>query len=222
MTASRDVALSTLKAALSTIPVLGGPIASLLGDALQAHTDRALRRALQLLTARLDQLSERVDLGSIDQDELAELFKSCYLTIVRTHHEEKLRAATALIANLMLRSNDPDKLPYSELDHFARCIDAFSIGAIQVLGHAFAMASKQGRDVDTGYFRFNFADLRHLTPDTSPDLLMGLVGELNSMNLVYFAGGPGIPSAEKYANNSIELTPLGARFVKRLMLPALP
>ncbi len=216
MTAT-GIALSSIKAALSGVPVLGGPLASLLGDALQAHTDRAQSRALELLGARLDGLQERVDLGAVDRDELAELFKSCYLVIVRTHHEVKLRAATSLLANLLLRVDDPERLSYTELDHFARCIDGLSIGAIEALGRAFDMARSQVRSPHNGPFRFNFEDLTRGMPDQSPDLLMGLVGELSTMNLLHLAGVPSVRTTE-YGNYPLELTPLGIRFVTRLVM----
>jgi hypothetical protein len=210
-------ALSAIKAGLSTIPVVGGAIASLLGDALQAHTDRAIRRSTELLSQRLRILEGRIDFTAVDRDEFAELFKSCYLVMIRTHHEQKLRGAAALIANMVLRSDDPDRIPYTELDHFVRCVDALSIGAFEVLGEAYGMASRQGKTPETEPFRFSFEDLRRRMPGTSSDLLMGLVGELNAMNLVHLAGVPGVRTLE-YANYPVELTPLGTRFMTRLLV----
>jgi len=215
-TAVREVALSAIKAGLSAVPMVGGSLASLLGDALQAHTDRAVRRAIELLRERLETLEGRIDLGAIDRDELAELFKSCYLVILRTHHEQKLRAAAALISNILLRSDDPERLRYTELDHFVRCVDGLSIGAFEALGHAHEIASRQSKDLEPEPFRLNFEDLRRQMTGDSSDLVMGLVGELSAMNLVHLAGVPGIRTAE-YANYPIELTPLGVRFVRRLL-----
>jgi hypothetical protein len=55
-------------------------------------------------------------------------------------------------------------------------------------------------------------------PQISPHLLMGLVSELNAMNLVHIPGPPAIRTAN-YANYPVELTPLGTRFVTRLLSP---
>lgn len=213
---ARDAALAAIKAGLSAVPVLGGPLASLLGDALQAHTDDALRRAMTLLGERLDAQQERIDLGTVNRAELAELFKSCYLLVRRTHQELKIRAAVALIANVLLKDSDPERMPYTELDHFVRCLDGLSIGAIEALAVAYTMAQGESRRPDADLFRFNFADLQQRMVGVSPELLMGLVGELSGMNLVHLAGVPAIRSPE-YANYPIELTPLGIRFVERLL-----
>lgn len=219
MTASaREVALSLVKAGLSLHSPLGGALASLLGDVVQAHTEHAQAHAMELLDERLTTLESRIDLSAVDRDELAELFKSCYLVILRTHHEQKLRAATSLLANLLLRMDDPERLSYNELDHFVRCLDGLSVGAIEALGSAFRMASQQARHVEAESFRFNFEDLQRRRPGTSADLLMGLVGELGAMNLIHLAGVPGIRTAN-YANYPLELTPLGTRFVTRLLAP---
>jgi len=45
---------------------------------------------------------------------------------------------------------------------------------------------------------------------------MGLVGELNSANLIHLAGAPTI-ATPAYANYPIQLTPLGVRFCERLL-----
>lgn len=213
----RETALAVFKAGLSGAGPLGGTLASLLGDALQAHTDKTFRRTIALLEQRLEMLEQRIDLGTIDRDELAELFKSCYQTILRTHQEEKLRVAAALLVNILLREGDPDRMAYSEVDHLVRCLDGLSIGAIRALGAAVDLAAP--RDLahpDNDPFRFNFKDLQLKLKEPSPHLLMGLVGELNAYNLLHIVGVPAIPETN-YANYGIELTPLGARFVSRLM-----
>ena len=65
---------------------------------------------------------------------------------------------------------------------------------------------------------FNFDVLQGRLPNKSPDLLMGLVGELNAMNLVHL---PGVPQTrmEGYGNYPIEMTSLGVDFVVRLLTP---
>src|SRR4029077_18768661 len=82
---------------------------------------------------------------SVNKDDFSELFKSCYLVTVRTNREQKLQAATAILANLLLRPSDPAKSSYEELDHLIRCIDALSIGAITVLGAARTIAATSGQ-----------------------------------------------------------------------------
>lgn len=208
--ARSDRALAIIKAGLSAVPVVGGPIANLIGDYVPTSTQRSIQRSVELLRRRLEDFGDRIDASSVDKDEFTELFKSCYLTIVRTHQKSKLRAATALLANILLRDGDPDKLSYTELDHYARCLDSLSVGAISALGHAVVLASQSTHN------RFNFEDLQRRMAPIAADLLIGLVGELHAVNLVHLVGAPTIRTAE-YRNYPVQVTQLGARFVGHLL-----
>jgi len=212
-----DYALAIIKAGVSAIPYIGGAIASLIGDYVPSATQRSIETAIEILKQKIEQISDRINPDTVNKEEFAELFKSCYLSIVRTQQRQKLNAAANLLANILLREGDPEKLPYTELDHFARCLETLSIGAIEVLGHAVDLAKKskpQLYRVDP--FRFDFQQLQDRMPQTDAFLLMGLVGELNSANLVHLAGAPTI-ATPAYANYPIQLTPLGVRFCERLL-----
>ncbi len=212
-----DHALAVVKAAVSAIPGVGGSLASLIGDYIPSSTERSIERTLEMLQERLERLEERVDTEGLNKDEFSELFKSCYLIIVRTHQESKLRAAANLITNILLKPGDPVKLSYTVLDHFVRCLDALSIGAIETLGKALSIAERD-RDKNSlkESIRINFEDLQRDSPETEPALLMGLVGELNSFNLVHLSGAPSVRTPD-YANYPIEFTPLGGQFVKYIL-----
>ena len=110
-----------------------------------------------------------------------------------------------LLANLLLQENDPERLSYTELDHFAHSLDSLSIGAIRTLGEVHRMSSSGIGMFSDQSFRFNFEDLQRR-----------LVGELNAMNLVHLAGVPSIRTSE-YGNYPIELTPLGTRFLTHVL-----
>jgi len=212
-----DHALAIIKAGVSAVPYIGGAIASLIGDYVPSATQRSIETAIEILKQKLEQISDRINPDTVNKDEFAELFKSCYLSIVRTQQRQKLNAAANLLANILLRDGDPEKLPYTELDHFARCLETLSIGAIEVLGHTVNLARKSKPEqyrVDP--FRFDFEQLQDRMPKTDAFLLMGLVGELNSANLIHLAGAPTI-ATPAYANYPIQLTPLGVRFCERLL-----
>lgn len=212
-----DHAIAVFKAGISAVPWVGGAIASLIGDYIPSATEKSINRAMELLKNRLKDLEDRIDPASVNKDHFAELFKSSYLSIVRSHNDEKLRAATNLIANILLKEGDADKLSYTELDHFARCVENLSSGAIEVLSIAVKMSEKERKVVlETSGFRMSFGDLKANFPGITPSLLMGLVGELDSANLLHRKGTPTITSGE-YGNYPIELTPLGVRFVKYIL-----
>lgn len=210
-------ALSVIKAGIAAVPVAGGPIVSLISDYVQNATERSIQLAVDELRALLIALETRVDPESVNKEEFAELFKSCYLMIVRTHQHEKRTAAVRLIANILLREGDPEKLSYTELDHFVHCLDSLSIGAVTTLAHAVEFVrSNNASDLEKKSVSLNFSDLHKRMPDVSPDLLMGLVGELDRENLLHRPGAPSIRTA-RYANYAIELTPIGGRFALRFL-----
>ena len=210
-----DHALALVRAGLSGVPVVGGPIASLVGDYIPTATQKSRDRAIELLAQRIEELVDRIDVEAVDKDDFAELFKSCYLAIVRSHREEKLRAATAILANLLLREGDPDKCSYTELDHFSRCVETLSSGAVKVLG-VFAQDPGPGLDRTMDSYRLNFGQIQDLFPRYSADLLMGLIAELDRANLLHRASAPGI-EAPNYENVPVRITPLGMRFARFLL-----
>lgn len=209
--------LAAFKAGLNAVPVVGGSLASLLGDYIPTATQRNVEKAITDLQAQLAALGDRVGADTVNRDEFAELFKTAYLIIIRSHHEARLSAATRLVANILLRPGDSDKLSYTELDHFARCLDQLSRGALEVLARAVAIAQRQSPGfLEHKSVRVVFQQLHLELPDLSASLLMGLIGELDGFNLVHRAGVPDIRTAD-YGNYSLEVTPLGARFVKHLL-----
>jgi len=212
-----DHALALFKAGVSTVPVAGGAIASLINDYIPSATEKSIIRAVELLEKRLKKLEERIEPADVNKDQFAELFKSSYLAIIRSHNDDKLRAATNLISNIFLKKDDTEKLSYTELDHFARCVENLSSGAVEVLSIAVKMAEKERKIVlEYSGFKMNFNDLKERFSDMPPSLLMGLIGELDSANLLHRKGTPTI-TAGAYGNYPIELTPLGVRFVNFIL-----
>jgi hypothetical protein len=199
-----DHALAFVKAAINVVPGIGGAVASLIGDYVPSSTQRATERAMKLLGEKLASLEGRIDVDAVNKEEFSELFKSCYLVVVRSHHEEKLRAAAALLANLLLKPGDPAKASYEELDHLVRCLDALSSGAVAVLGAARRTAATAAMST-RGNFRFE--QLRGLFPEFDESLLMSLVSELRGLNLLHVQE-PAISTMES-GNYLIELTPIG-------------
>lgn len=213
----KDHALALVKAGVSAVPIVGGTIASLIGDYIPTATQESIDKSIGILKARLEILGNRIDTECIKKDEFSELFKTCYLIMVRTHQEKKLQGAAELIANILLKEGDSDKLSYTELDHFARCLDALSIGAIQVLGHCVDLAKKRkGTTSDNKNIRFNFTDIHRCVTHMPVDLIMGLLEELNSFHLIHLTGAPSARTPS-YGNYPIEVPPIGFRFATYIL-----
>jgi hypothetical protein len=202
-----DHVINGLKAIAASVPFAGG-LASLMEDYVPKSTEKALNQFLDEVNNRLHELVNRVDLESVDEDEFSEHFKSCYLGIIRTTQEDKIKIFAKLFLNIILKEDDEEKVSYSELDHLVRSMDNLSIGALRVLLLAYELAKSYPKG------RFNFSELAAQVGDLDAPLIMGLVNELNLVNLVHSTGVPGIRE-DDYANYPIELTELGIRFVER-------
>jgi len=217
--------LSLSKAVAAYTPV-GSAIVTAINDYVPSAHDRALERAATELQKRLNALDERLDAEYVRTEQFADLFKNCYIISQRTQHEEKLRAAANILTNALLREGDGDKLPYEELDHFTRCVELLSIGAIHVLGQAINCAEGQDRGkkpvrVARENVRVDFGTLRSRLPPTDDNLLMGLIGELTSLHLLHSLGDPMVHDADdRYRNYPIETTPLGYRFTAHILKPS--
>jgi hypothetical protein len=207
-----DHVLAVIKAGISAAPVFGGPIASLIGDYIPTSTQKRAEEATRLLAERLEELGDRLDANAVDKEEFAELFKSCYLIAVRSRKTERLRIAANLMANMLLRPDDAEKMQYEELDHFAKCAETLSIGALRVLGIAYRLAAEE---------RNKSVRLAHLVLQTNgweEALVEGLAAELAGWNLLDNSR-QGTVRRDGFADYPIWLTPLGTRFVEHLLSP---
>ncbi|MCX5902638.1 MAG: hypothetical protein NTV89_04015 [Proteobacteria bacterium] len=215
-------ALAFIKAGLSAIPIFGGSLASLVVDYIPTATQRSIEEALSSLQEKLTILQARIDTEAVNKDEFSELFKSSYLLIQRSHQQKKIDAAVNLIVNILLKKSDPKRLSYTELDHFARCLDLLSIGALEVLEVIVTIYHnpQERKQVFRSEHELQFDSLSKRFSHFQVPLLMGLVAELSSLNLFYMVPAPAVRTAD-YGNQVIELTPLGERFVTHLLQVAL-
>jgi len=204
----RDHIVNVVKATLAALPVAGA-IASLIDDYIPKSTEVSLNNFIVDLKNRLEALGNRIEVEMINKDEFAELFISCYQGVVRTRQQDKIKIFARILANILLKEGDAEKVTYSELDHLVRAMDNISVGALRVLAAIFSYSSK----ISSGN-RLNFSDISSIIKDLDPSLIMGLLNELNSVNLIHMPGAPMVRERD-YANYPIELTELGRRFVEK-------
>jgi hypothetical protein len=109
--------------------------------------EESARLAGELLEKKLIELRERIDLECLQRVEVIDLIKRCTVMAEQTHYREKLVAAANILGNAVLRDADPAKRPYEELDHFARCVEVLSIGAIRTFQKVMIRGSHPGLGV---------------------------------------------------------------------------
>ncbi len=202
-----------------------GFLSKVLKEVFPKHAEQAQQRAFDQIKRRLAEVEAQIDEQQAWTPEFYELFNDWSRITHQTAREEKIRAATNIVANALLRNCEPDKLPYDELDHFTRCVEHLSAGAIHVAGEAYALAALNplGRKEKLGTENrpVDFAGLTERLRDSDPDLLFGLLGDLHSYNIVHlrYLNGVHFGGSGKYAMYRIEITPLGCRFVRHVLSP---
>jgi hypothetical protein len=208
-----DVALIPFKAALNMVPIVGGPLASLIGDCMARFQHEAMKKAAEFLRQKVAELENRIDTEAVNKDDFAELFGKYAALAATTGREDKLRAASNILANALLPPGDPNKSPFAELDHLMHCVGALSSGAIAFLGASIEVVERQGGR--PGDRRFQFSEVKQKLPDTDPDVVFGLASELRSFNLLQITEGLiGGPNPE---NSGFQVTPVGVRFAQRFI-----
>lgn len=209
--------LSIVKAGISGLPLVGGPLASLIGDYIPTATQKSVKQFIGFLRERLQSIENRIDFESLNRDEFSELFKNCYMTILKTHQETKLRATAFLLANILLKPDDPEKMTYTELDHYSKCLDSLSIGALQILGFTILLApEKDLQNIDDHNIRLRFPGIQIKANNMDAFLLMSLLAELNSFHLIHLPGSP-VAQTTRYGNYPVELPKTGYYFAKYIL-----
>ena len=130
------------------------------------------------------------------------------------------------MANLLLKEDDSEKLQYSELDHFSRCLESLSIGAIHILGLTYKIAKTPGRKkTPEGDYTLAVRDVvPNAPPGMSPSLVMSLMAELNSWNMLEVSSGASfIRTTDKVGKHTycgnipIRFTSSAERFVEYVL-----
>ena len=216
-----DHAISIIKSGLSAIPIVGGSISSLISDYIPTSSQKIIADAVESIGQKIELMQDRIDIEMIDKEEFSELFKSCYLIMIRSHKKKKLNAATSILVNLLLKKNDSDKMSYTELDHYVRVVESLSIGAIEVLGHIYNLSNEHAKkyieheNISTNPPKIEAMNISNLLMGVSDFLLNGLVTELTSQHLITL-----FMLRDKdfqYGDYKILLTPLGFRFTKYVL-----
>lgn len=204
-------AIALSKAALNLVPIVGGVIASLIDDYVPKSKERAQDQFNEYLSTKLSELDGRLNSDVVDKKNFAELFAKIQEVTSRTNRDLKLRTAANLLANFLLKPDDPAKVSFDELDHLTHCLDGLSSAAITVLGAARKLTKF---DSAGGGSTFPFSELPRML-EQDPDLVRSLVAELDTMNLLHTTEGQ-IQTQDR-SHVSVRITHMGARFAERFI-----
>ncbi|MCJ7544895.1 MAG: hypothetical protein MUP47_10115 [Phycisphaerae bacterium] len=211
-----DHVLATVTALVAGIPGIGGILATYMQEYIPRSTQKALAKAVDYLRTRINGIEERLDIASAGEDELADSAKSFFRSALSTSQDEKLRAAANLFGNSLLKKGDAEKLTYTEREHFSRCLDSLSIGALKVLRAMYQLRGR--RTFQDGSHAFQSQDLVNSVADADPNLVLSLAHELIPWGLAS-AEDPQLRYYQKgyLANQQWLLSPMGTRFVQYVL-----
>jgi hypothetical protein len=131
---SGDILQAAAKAGLSAIPVVGGPLAELLGLVIAPRLNKRRDEWLETLAERLVELEEKVKEFKMPNLSTNEMFITTFtyaLTIaVRNHQEEKIEALrNAVLNTALLTSTEEEDLHLM----FLNFVDVFTPWHIRIL-----------------------------------------------------------------------------------------
>ena len=127
-----DKTLTLIKAAVAAVPYIGGSIVSFIGDQVTNEKFHVLESMIESLTDRINKLESRIDPTVLQNEKTKVILERCYKSIVNNSETGDLNSAIAIMSNVLLKESDPEKIEYTELDHFSRCVAELSAGAMSV------------------------------------------------------------------------------------------
>jgi hypothetical protein len=186
----------------------------------------ALRiKSLQAFAVHVEEevkrLENRINVEGYQSNEFYEMFVLTAKAVADTTRDEKIQVLAKLLANQFLKLGDAEKLSYEESQHFVRCIDALSVEAIELLGVLTRVVTGNQTSMTQSHAALvsGVATSRQLyrtIPQMNPDLVLGLVSQLQAWNLAYIAPAPirEVDHQGIVQNDNIHLQALGTKLVR--------
>jgi hypothetical protein len=182
--------------------------------ALQAYvsSDRAKHRkkVFEQIFERLSKCEGQLDTEAVKKDGFADIYSETAETFRQTDHDAKVRAAINILSNAFLKDGEPGKIPFSELEFFARSVNELSSGAVHILGRVIGVEEQRNqRPLES-------LDLRSIANEgVDRDFTIGLLRELEQRHFVHLEFTN--MHYEGKRDVSTKSTSLGRRFCKDIL-----
>ncbi len=100
-----DKTISIVKAVVNAIPVVGGPLGSLMSDFIPTELDKRRDALLLWLEKEFSRLENRIDNETINKPYFISLFLQSFKSAMATEEDEKLNCYKAIIINTAIIQN---------------------------------------------------------------------------------------------------------------------
>ena len=182
----RDHLRNVFTAAISGIPVVGGPIASLLSDYLPDWKKERVLRFIQELSDSIDSLKQQIPVEYVRTEEFAFLFEQVFERVVKDYRQEKLNAYRRFLVNACVRQD----VRAAEKEYLLSLVDQLGTVHMLVLSlfwdpEAFARTHGVAPRENVYMGSLKNTILEYLQPfHFDPDVISSAVRDLDSMSLL--------------------------------------
>jgi len=98
-TPKRDHIVNIIKAGFSAIPIIGGPLSSLIGDYIPKKKEERLLNFMKELTIKLEEYAQHINAEYVKTEEFAYIFEECMKGVLSNYQEQKLFCFKGIIIN---------------------------------------------------------------------------------------------------------------------------
>jgi len=167
------------KAGLNLIPVVGGGIASILGDYLSERKEDRLKEFLTDFVNDIKERNSNIVQEYIESVEFLDVFENILADIMNTRSTQKRQ----MLKNLLVNSCTIENTSYEKTEEFQHLIDVISLTGILTLS-AFYQLQYINMDNDEDNINKIWNKIKSETGIEDIDVLFDYVGELESRSLV--------------------------------------
>lgn len=103
---SADKALTTIKALVSAVPIVGGTITSLMSDLIQEGKEKRLIEFTKLLAEELTRQKDRLNQDFVKTEDFAHLWQAAFQKVQEQRGQQKLAAYKNILVNSLIANVD--------------------------------------------------------------------------------------------------------------------
>lgn len=119
--ASDQACETAVKALTSAVPILGGPISTIIGDFQSIRKEKRFLEFINGLREDLYKFSDRVNAEFVSKEDFLDIFEQTTRKIVITRQEAKRTAFRHILSNAILSSD----VSYNEIEEFLSLVERF-------------------------------------------------------------------------------------------------
>jgi len=216
---------TAVKALISAVPYLGGPISAVIGDIQSIRKEKRFVEFINGLREDLHNFSDRVNTEFISKEDFLDIFEQTARKIVMIRQEIKRTAFRHILSNAILSSD----VSYDEVEEFLSLVERFReehIFLLSILRDPVKYDEETGNRVGKGGRTTTSISqiMRQLLPGWNKDLILEVTTVLENERLIqHITARYNMTLTDQGINHLVNtLTPKGMRFVTFISCPSHP